>query len=164
MIIRLSKLFLVACVALFALLVGVDNILDYQPNFEAVQHILSMDTIPRDSTLLWRSITNDRLHHLAYWLIIAIEIVSGLICAFGAWRLYGALQLDGRSFNNRKSIATLGLVTIFVLYFLGFMVVGGEWFQMWRSEEWNEQEGAFRFIGCIGLILLYVRQPDTDRV
>jgi hypothetical protein len=85
-ILRISKVFLVACVALFALLVGVDNIFDYQPNFQAVRHILSMDTVPSDSTLLWRAITSETLHHAAYWLIIAAEIISGLICARGAFR------------------------------------------------------------------------------
>jgi predicted small integral membrane protein len=163
MIIRVSKIFLVVCVSLFALLVGVDNILDYQPNFEAVRHILSMDAIPGDSPLLWRAITNEGAQHAAYWLIIATEIASGLICAQGAFDLSRALTLDGPSFNARKSTATLGLVAIFSLYFLGFMVVGGEWFQMWRSAQWNEQEAAFRFIGCIGLILLFVRQSDADR-
>jgi predicted small integral membrane protein len=162
-ILRISKVFLVACVALFALLVGVDNIFDYQPNFQAVRHILSMDTVPSDSTLLWRAITSETLHHAAYWLIIAAEIISGLICARGAFDLYRALPQDGRAFDASKDVATLGLVALFGLYFLGFMIVGGEWFQMWRSAEWNEQEAAFRFIGCIGLILLFVHQPDADR-
>jgi predicted small integral membrane protein len=160
-ILRISKIFLVACVSLFALLVGFDNILDYQPNFEAVRHILSMDTVSDDSTLRWRAITSEPVHHAAYWLIIAAEIASGLICARGAFDLYRALPQDGRAFDARKDIATLGLVALFGLYFLGFMIVGGEWFQMWRSAEWNEQEPAFRFIGCIGLILLFLRQPDS---
>jgi predicted small integral membrane protein len=163
MIIRISKILLVASVALFALLVGIDNMLDYEPNFEAVRHILSMDTIPGDSPLLWRAVTDENLQRLGYSLIIATEIVSGLILTKGAADLYRALPRDGRSFDRSKEFATIGLVTLLILYYFGFMVVGGEWFQMWRSAHWNEQEGAFRFIGCIGLILIYLRQTDAER-
>jgi|APFre7841882630_1041343.scaffolds.fasta_scaffold46736_1 predicted small integral membrane protein len=162
MIIRISKIVLVASVAFFAFLVGVDNILDYEPNFEAVRHILSMDAIPGDSPLLWRAITDENMQRLGYSLIIATEIVSGLILTKGAADLYRALPHDGRSFNRSKEVATLGLVALFVLYYFGFIVVGGEWFQMWRSAQWNEQEAAFRFLGCIGLILLILRQTDVD--
>jgi predicted small integral membrane protein len=161
MIVRISKIFLVASVALFALLVGVDNILDYDPNFEAVRHILSMDTVPSDSPLLWRAVTDENQQRLGYSLIIATEIVCGLILIKGTADLYRALTRDGRTFDASKEFATLGLVTLFSLYFFGFIVVGGEWFQMWRSPQWNEQEAAFRFIGSIGLILLFLHQSDA---
>ena len=42
------------------------------------------------------------------------------------------------------------------------MIVGGEWFQMWRSDGWNMQEPAFRFIGGIGVVLIFLCQPDGD--
>ena len=50
----------------------------------------------------------------------------------------------------------------FALWFFGFMVVGGEWFQMWQSQTWNGQEAAFRFIGCIGLVLIFLAQKDDE--
>jgi predicted small integral membrane protein len=161
-ILRISKILLVSFVALFALLIGIDNVLDYRSNFEPVRHILSMDSIVGDNPLSWRAITGESAHHVAYGLIIAAELVSGIICALGAFQLARAARLKAASFNARKDIAVLGLVALFSLYFFGFMIVGGEWFQMWRSPQWNEQEAAFRFIGCIGLILLFVCQPDAD--
>ena len=49
---RLSKLVLVGMVAVFALLVGVNNVVDYDSNFEFVQHVLSMDTTFQNNEFL----------------------------------------------------------------------------------------------------------------
>ena len=40
------------------------------------------------------------------------------------------------------------------------MAIGGEWFQMWRAGAYNMQEPAFRFIGSVGLVLLFINQRD----
>ncbi|HYA80238.1 MAG TPA: DUF2165 family protein, partial [Methylocystis sp.] len=69
----------------------------------------------------------------------------------------------GRVFDAAKGIAILGLVAAFSIYFFGFMAIGGEWFEMWRSQGWNMQEAAFRFIGSIGVVLLFVAQSDAER-
>jgi predicted small integral membrane protein len=162
MVLRISKTLLVSFVALFALLVGVDNLVDYQTNYEVVRHVLSMDSLVGDTSLSWRAITSDTLHRLAYGFIIVTELGSGIVCAVGAVSLFRALRRDARSFNAQKDVAVAGLVALIALYFFGFMVIGGEWFQMWRSPQWNGQEAAFRFIGCVGLILLFVCQPEHD--
>jgi predicted small integral membrane protein len=44
------------------------------------------------------------------------------------------------------------------------MVVGGEWFQMWRSPDWNGQESAFRFYMTILAVLIFVNQRDDELV
>jgi len=33
---------------------------------------------------------------------------------------------------------------------------------MWRSDGWNMQEPAFRFVGAVGIILLFLAQGDED--
>jgi predicted small integral membrane protein len=50
----------------------------------------------------------------------------------------------------------------FLVWFFGFMVVGGEWFAMWQSTTWNGQEGAFRFYMPLLAVLVFVNQPDAD--
>ena len=162
MIIRIAKILMVASVGLLIVLIGLNNVLDYQTNFEVVRHILSMDTIPADSPLRWRAIASPALHHLSYGFIIAVEFAAGALCLYGARRLLRELHAEGRRFNAAKAMAVAGLVTAFSLYFLGFMAVGGEWFQMWRSNGFNEQEPAFRFIGCVGLVLVFLNQRDEE--
>jgi predicted small integral membrane protein len=48
----------------------------------------------------------------------------------------------------------------FIVWFFGFMVIGGEWFQMWQSSQWNGQEAAFRFYLTILAVLIFVMQKD----
>ena len=162
MIVRQAKILLVLLIGLFSLLVGVDNIVDYGTNYAFVQHVMSMDTVFPNSTLTWRAITSPALYHASYALIIAAELLTGVLCVFGAWRLWNARAYSAVEFNGAKDIAIAGLVCGFALWFFGFMAVGGEWFQMWQSQTWNGQEAAFRFIGCIGLVLIFLAQKDDE--
>ena len=162
MLVRAAKVLLVLLIGLFSLLVGADNIVDYGTNYAFVQHVMSMDTVFPNSTLTWRAITSPALHHAAYAVIIAAELLTGVLCVLGAWRLWQARALSAPAFNAAKNTAIAGLVLGFALWFFGFMVVGGEWFQMWQSQTWNGQEAAFRFIGCIGLVLLFLAQKDDE--
>ncbi len=162
MIVRMSKAVLTLCLGVFALLVGIDNIVDYGTNFAFVRHVLSMDTTFPGNGLLWRAITSDWIHHVAYAFIIAAEIGVGLLCAAGAWRIFAGRRLPAREFRSAKPLAIAGLAGGFVLYFFGFLVVGGEWFQMWQSQTWNGQEAAFRFAASFGLVLIFVAMEDDD--
>ena len=70
---RAAKAATVAAVALFASLVAFGNLTDYDTNLAFVQHVLSMDTIFRSSTIKYRAITDPALQRAAYALIIATE-------------------------------------------------------------------------------------------
>jgi len=162
MIARLSKALLVLLIGLFSLLVGVDNIVDYGTNYAFVEHVMQMDTVFPDSTLKWRAISSDTVNQAAYALIIALEILTGLLCVTGALRIWQVRGESAARFNAAKDVAIAGLVLGICLWFFGFMTVAGEWFQMWQSKTWNGQEGAFRFIACIGLVLVFLNQADGE--
>jgi predicted small integral membrane protein len=162
MIARLSKALLVLMVGLFSLLVGVDNIMDYGTNYAFVQHVMEMDTVFPDSTLKWRAITSETLNEAGYAVIIAVEILTGLLCVAGALRLWQVRRESAALFNASKGVAMAGLVLGLTLWFFGFITVGGEWFQMWQSKTWNGQEAAFRFVTCIGLVLIFLNQRDEE--
>jgi len=38
--------------------------------------------------------------------------------------------------------------------------IGGEWFCMWQSEQWNGVEAAFRFVVIIMLSFLFIAMPE----
>ena len=40
------------------------------------------------------------------------------------------------------------------------MVIGGEWFAMWQSAQWNGQAAATRFLICIGIALLLLAHKE----
>ena len=163
MLIRLAKVVLVLQIGMFAMLVGVDNIIDYSSNFEFVRHVLSMDTTFPGNALMDRAITDPDLHHLAYAIIIASELITGILCIGGAIWMVRHTSATSVRFQRAKFVAVAGLTFGFTLWFLGFLTIGGEWFQMWQSEKWNGQQAAFRFIACIGLVLIILLLPDDDR-
>ena len=131
---RASKAALVAAVALFASLVTFGNLTDYDTNFVFVQHVLSMDTIFPFSTIKYRAITSPALHHAAYAFIIAAEAATAVLCWIGAAALARRLRADAAAFNRAKACAVLGLTLGFLLWQVGFMSIGGEWFGMWQSK------------------------------
>ena len=160
--IRLAKVVLVLSASLFCLLVGYNNVVDYGSNFMFVQHVLSMDTtFPDNAVRGGRAITDPRLHHLFYWVIIACELFLGFVLLAGALMMLRAINSPGPVFNRAKGLAVLGLAGGVAFWFVAFLVVGGEWFQMWQSSIWNGQESAFRFVGSIGLIMIFVAMDDA---
>ncbi|MGB8276375.1 MAG: DUF2165 domain-containing protein [Methylovirgula sp.] len=162
MLVRSVKSLFVAFVGLLGLLTGADNIIDYPTNFVVLRHVMAMDTTRPGNRLMARAITNTTLHQLAYSLIIGTELLFGAICIYGALRLFRARHLDATSFNSAKAPAALGLAIGFSLYFFGFLIIGGEWFQMWQSPQWNMQQPAFRFLVSIGMVLIFICLPDSD--
>jgi predicted small integral membrane protein len=160
--IRAAKVALVAAVALFASLVTFGNLTDYETNFQFVRHVLSMDTIYTFSTIKYRAITSPTLHHAAYAVIIAAEAVTAVLCWIGAVALARRLRAGAATFNRAKSFAVVGLTLGFLLWQVGFMSIGGEWFGMWQSTEWNGVPSAFRFVTTIVAVLIFVAMPDQD--
>ncbi|EFH13233.1 DUF2165 family protein [Pseudoroseomonas cervicalis] len=156
---RLSKLAMVAALAAFALLVAWNNLVDYGSNFAFVAHVLSMDTTFPDTALRHRAITAPALWHAGYGLIILGEALTGL--AFAASAVLMARGLRGPGFAAAKGWAQLGAALGVLVWFLGFQVIGGEWFLMWQSATWNGQEAAFRFTTTILLVTLYVVLPES---
>ena len=162
LITRLAKILISLSLALFCLLVAYDNITDPHSNYEFVQHVMSMDTTFPGNALMYRSITDPVLWQLAYALIIAAEGITGILFLAGAIRLIQVRNAPGVVFNEAKTLVIAGATLAFLVWFFGFMVVAGEWFAMWQSQTWNGQEAAFRFIGCIGLVLLFLAQKDDE--
>ncbi len=166
---RIAKIIMVGSLALFAFIVAFDNITDYDTNFEFVRHVLSTDTMSSawtryfpGSTLLYRRVISSALWNFAYRLIIIGEGVTSLLLGIIAIALLRHLRSDGARFNRAKRFLFIGATLGFPVWFFGFMVVGGEWFQMWQSQKWNGQQGAFRFYLTTLAVLIFVNQEDGD--
>lgn len=161
---RYSKIIMTACLSLFCFLVAFGNITDYGSNFAFVQHVLSMDTTFPGNALMYRSITSPALWTAGYWLIIAGEALTCVLFAVAAIRLWGARKASAQAFQHAKRYFVMAATLGFLVWYLGFMVVGGEWFAMWQSQTWNGQDAAFKFYITILIVLVFVMQndPDTD--
>ncbi len=162
LVMRASKAAAIAAIAFFASLVAFGNITDYQTNFNFVFHVFEMDTISPSATTEYRAIMNPLLQNGAYMLIIAAETLTAILCWVGAAQLFGALRSSAAEFNRSKGFAVSGLTLGFLVWQVGFMSVGGEWFGMWMSKQWDGVPDAFRFFVTILAVLIYVSLKDDE--
>jgi len=155
---------------LYVLLAAFGNITDPGTNFAFVQHVLSMDTTNLgqpagtglDPDVMWRAITANRAHVLAYTMLIVWEAATAIVLlgSFVMW-----IRERGSSFRTARAASTIGLCMLILLFMGGFITVGGEWFQMWKSFTWNGLDPAFRnsMLALAGLILIHMPSDIWQR-
>ncbi len=160
MLVRLCKAAMLLGLSVFAFLVTFNNLVDYGANFQFVQHVLSMDTIFAEHMAERRAITTPWMWHAGYAMIILGEALTFVGLAWGALRLLAARHQPAEVFQRKKDVAVAGATVGFLVWFLGFMAIGGEWFLMWQSDIWNGQQAAFRFYLSILAVLIFVNQRD----
>lgn len=146
---------------LYIAVVAFGNITDFGTNQAFVQHVFAMDTTNfgaepgtnLDPDVMWRAIENRTVQNIAYIGIIVWETATALILLAATWLWF-------RHHPQAKSLATLGLGMLIALFFGGFIVIGGEWFQMWKSQSWNGLDPAFRnTVLALGTLIL-IHLPD----
>lgn len=162
--VRLTQIFVVAAVALYATFVFLGNLMDYDSNLQYVKHVLSMDTTFEGNKLMWRAITDDTLHTLAYWGIIAVEGAIALLGWVAAGKLVSKLKRNAEEFNHAKKLGFYAFLLGFALWFVGFICFGTEWFAMWQSEIWNGKETAMDIVEVLGIFLIIYMMPVADLV
>ncbi|HBV20107.1 MAG TPA: hypothetical protein DEF07_00085, partial [Nitrosomonas sp.] len=85
-----------------------------------------------------------------------------VFCWLGGFYLY-RYRHDLAQFSQAKKLSILGLTLGILLWFVGFMTIGGEWFLMWQSQVANGQQAAFRVVVILSVILIYLIQPDEEK-
>ncbi|MEU5694868.1 DUF2165 domain-containing protein [Actinosynnema sp. NPDC020468] len=148
---------LTAVSAAYMTLVAFGNITDYGTNRAFVEHVFAMDTTFRSPDLMWRAITSQSLVTAAYVLIIAWESLTAVI-------LLAAVVSWLRGHPTARPLSSTGWVLQAVLFGLGFLAIGGEWFAMWQSKTWNGLTPAFQntTLATLGLILLHASKPSPQ--
>jgi predicted small integral membrane protein len=162
---------LVGLNGLYIALAAFGNITDFDTNQAFVQHVLAMDTTnfgaepgtSLDPDVMWRAIESEWLQNAAYVAIIAWETATALI-------LLGSLVFWLRDaetgYRRARALSTIGLLMLVLLFMGGFIAIGGEWFQMWKSDAWNGIEPAFHnAVLAIGaLIVVHLPSPHRRSV
>ena len=150
----------------YIMLVAIGNITDFGTNQAFVHHVLTMDTTnfgarpgtALDPNVVWRAVSASPLQNAAYVCIIVWESLAGvvLVAATAAWFVD-----RGTCYARARALSTIGLLMIVALFVGGFIDIGGEWFQMWRSTSWNGLDTAFRNIVLASLPLILIHLPVT---
>lgn len=162
MITRLSKMLLLAAIALLYTLIVFNNLTDFDSNYQFVRHVLSMDSTFPGNRGMWRALPSPAMHLAFYIGIIAWEIVTAILLWWGVVNLLRALRRPAAQFNAAKRIPVLALMVSLLMWLGAFLTIGAEWFLMWQSHTWNGQEAAFRNFAVIGIVLIYLVQPEAD--
>ena len=162
MVTRLAKSLLIAGVGLFYALVVFNNLTDFESNYQFVRHVLAMDSTFPGNHGMYRALASPVWHLAFYISIIAWEILTAILLWWGFTKLIKARHLTASKFNAAKRIPIIALTISLLMWMVAFLSIGGEWFLMWQSREWNGQEAAFRNFAVVALVLLIILQPDTD--
>lgn len=137
--------------------------MDYDTNFQFVYHVLEMDTIFKLENTEIRSIKSMLLKHFSYCFIITTEWIIFILAIIGVLGMC-------LNFNKQEEYTKCQRYLIYsfhlsiLLWFLGFLVIGGEWFLMWQSSQWNGVYAAFRMtiLAVLTLIVQTLTSGDEN--
>ena len=161
MSIRYLKIILVVFVGLSGWLLVAGNIANWDAGLESVRYVMSMEGHEAYGTHIFPPITSPALIVIAYIVILAGEVLIGALCFKGAWDLFSARRESAEVFNSAKKYAILGAGMAMLVWFGGFVVIGGTLFQTWQTQVGSASfRDAFVFAASGGLVLLIVNQPD----
>ncbi len=161
MAIRILKIVLVTFVGLQGWFYVAGNIANWESGFGAVAYVLGMEGHEVYGNPIFPPITSPTLVTLAFLTIITGEFLVGALSLKGAWDLWRARRGAAEQFNSAKGFALLGAGMALVVWFGGFIVLGGALFQMWQTQiGLGSFEGAFIYAVSSGLVLLFVNNPD----
>ncbi|WP_163507072.1 DUF2165 domain-containing protein [Fodinicola acaciae] len=158
---RTALAVLTGITAVYFTLVVVGNLTDFGTNWQFVRHVLAMDTTFGDPDVTWRRITAPVLAVVAYALIIAWEAAAAVVLTLACvWWIRSFRQPAHGDLARRFS--TLGWTMSILLFAGGFIVIGGEWFQMWQSKSWNGLQPALQnfIIAAVGLIVAHLPSKE----
>ena len=156
---KMGKVLLVLAMGLFLTLAAFNNSMTLDGTFAAVKSAVDMQGTFKVPVLMWRAIENPVLIWLCVAAIVITEAVAGVLCLWGAYRLWGARN-SGSAFNAAKSTAMVGLSLCAVLYLLGFQAVAGEWFLLWQNRTALTLDEAFRNFASAVLVMLWLNVSD----
>ena len=137
-----------------------NNVTDYDSNFQFVRMVSGMGDVFLKEKTGWRSINSETLHHIMYLFIIAWELTIAILTTTGIFKMIKKVKSGSVEFNQSKKLLLTGLSLGVILWFGMFITIGGEWFLMWQSKNWNGQNTAFLLCICFLLFLIYVNQHD----
>lgn len=162
MVVRLAKAVLTLAASSATGLMVMHNIVDYPLSLRYVAHVMSMDTTFSESRNRFRAIKSPRAHHAALKLIILSEALISILCGWGGVRMLKNLNAPADSFHEAKRPGLLGLTLGLLLWFFGFQVMAGSWFEMWMSKEYNNLPDATRLTQFFVSVLTFVALRNDE--
>lgn len=142
-ILRITASSLVLMTAAYYLVVAFDNITNPDSNWPFVRGVLAENGVAAGSGFEWRAIDAQWFHVVAFVGVIIFETLTGLLLAYAAYRGLRANE-DRAAWAHAQRSTFLGMTSGLLVFFLGFITIGGNWFVMYLNSKWNGLDPAFQ--------------------
>ncbi len=160
--IRIIKIALVASVSLFCLMYALQNIVNLQAALWFVSYTTGMEAHEAYPAHFGPAIESTTIHWAMLWIIIALELIAGLLAAKGTIDMLKARTASADEFNNAKTYAIAACGVGILIWFGLFSAIGGAYFQMWQTEAGGGAlANATWFSIQLALVWLLVSQKDV---
>src|SRR6201987_5945486 len=123
MILRTIKILLVFGVAIFYTLVVLNNVTDYDSNYQFVRHVLMMDSTFPGNHGMWRALPQSNVHLAFYLSIIAWQIATTVLFWWGLTVLIRTRHSPVATFNAAKRVAVIALTLSSLMWLVAFLTV-----------------------------------------
>lgn len=162
MAIRYLKIILVLFVGLQAWFYVAGNIANWDSGLAVIAFVLGMEGHEYYPVHIFPALTSSAAHVAAFVIILIGEFLVGALSLKGALDLWRVRNANAEAFHDAKRTAIAGCAMAMVVWFGGFIVIGGALFQMWQTEIGDGSlDGSFVYAVTAGLILLFVDRPDN---
>ena len=159
---RYFKIILVFFVALQALFYVAGNLANWDSAVSTVGYVLSQQEHLYYPNHIFPALTSKALVVAALLIIVTAELSVGTLALKGCWYMWRARKDDAAAFDRAKQFGLMGCLMAMVVWFGGFIVIGGALFQMWQTQvgdgSWS---GAFMMGGISALIYLVVEKNEA---
>ena len=102
MTLRVAKFALTAGLAFYCTLVVLNNLTDYDSNYQFVRHVLMMDATFAGNHVMWRSIQSPTVHTAFYLSIIVWECLTTALLWIGVVQMVRRLRRSAAEFHAAK--------------------------------------------------------------
>ena len=158
---RNIKIALAGFVALFCLFYAVQNIVNLQAGHGFVAYVSSMADHVAYPKHLGPPVTLPALTWMMFLIIVALELLAGLLAARGAYDMFSARGAPAGDFAAAKRYALLGCGIAILVWFGLFGAIAGAYFQTWQTEAGvNALRDAGMFSIQHGIVLLILAGAD----
>lgn len=130
---RIIKIAIAAFIALFCLFYALQNLMNLQAGHGFVALMASMADHAAYPRHFGPPITSPAFVWLMFGLIIAGELLAGVLAARGAINMWRARKAGADAFNASKTYAYAACGVAIIVWYGIFHAFGGAYFQMWQT-------------------------------
>ncbi len=160
---RIVKIVLVAAVAIFGLLSGIFDLINWRSTVQYVGMVTSM-TSWQGGAASWKALGSAPLSWLGALWIIGGDLAAAVLCGASVARMWRARTAGDGEFSSAKKLALAGCGVLAIMLFGGFNVLAEIWFELWRSDAMRGPvlDTVDRYLGSILLIALFVASKEPE--